>query len=240
MGSLYAQSKPIDLQPKDTTVHEQEYGLRIGIDLSRPVLTFLDDNFTGFEVVGDYRLTDRMYIATEIGNEKNRREERLDNEVLYDFTTNGSYIKLGIDYNTYQNWYGMNNSIHVGGRYAFSSFSQNLDNFRIFNSNRFFNPDEFAIGSTDPQEFAGLNASWLEFVVGLKAELFANIYLGMSARIGFLITDKAADNFPNLYIPGFGKVTDNSSFGVGYNYTITYLIPLYKKANKKKKTEKRP
>ena len=75
--------------------------------------------------------------------------------------------------------------------------------------------------------------------MGLKAELFANIYLGISARIGVLITDKAAPDFPNLYVPGFGRVTDNSRFGVGYNYTLTYLIPLYKKANKKKKkTEK--
>jgi hypothetical protein len=53
-----------------------------------------------------------------------------------------------------------------------------------------------------------------------------------------LVSEKASDNFPNLYIPGFNKVTDGSKFGVGYNYTISYLIPIFKKTKKKKEKEK--
>ncbi len=237
-----AQSKPIDLQPRDTVAKSDPYGLRVGIDLSRPVLSFLKDDYTGLEIVGDYRLTKKLYLAAEIGNEKKSQIQELGNnlnlnlmpgegiEELYSFTTSGSYIKLGVDYNTYQNWYGMFNSIYIGGRYAVSSFSQTLTNYSFFNSNRDFNPDGFVLGSNEAEEFTGLNASWLEFVVGLKAELFANIYLGASVRIGYLVSDKSSDRFPNLWIPGFNKVTDGSNFGVGYNYSITYFIPLYKKA----------
>ncbi|MDG2432409.1 DUF6048 family protein, partial [Flavobacterium sp.] len=43
-----------------------------------------------------------------------------------------------------------------------------------------------------------------------------------------LVTNKKPDNFDNLYIPGFNK-TYNGSFGVGFNYTVSYFLPIYKK-----------
>ncbi|SHJ86480.1 hypothetical protein SAMN04487911_1477 [Arenibacter nanhaiticus] len=241
----FSQGKSIDLNPKDTIARTDPYGIRVGIDLSRPLQSFLNDDYQGFEIVGDYRISSKLFLATELGNEDNTKQED-----LYNFTTSGSYIKLGVDYNTYDNWYGMHNAIYVGGRYAFSSFSQTLNNYQIFDTDRYWttpeyqnNPTEipangFAPGSTTPQKFSNLNASWLEAVVGIKAELFANIYLGASVRIGFLVSNKEADNFSNLWIPGFNKVTDGSNFGVGFNYSISYFLPLYKKAKKIKVTEK--
>lgn len=243
MGVLlgYSQSNPIDLNPKDTLVYTQPYGLRAGIDLSRPIFSFLKSDYTGLEFVADYRLTQKLYLAGELGNEKRTSQEELESQSsaevvsIYDYTTSGSYLKIGVDFNTYENWYGQNNSIYVGGRYAVSSFSQTLNSFNFYDSNRYWNPNGFVQGAMDPEEFSGLNASWLEFVFGLKAELFANIFIGASVRIGYLITNKEPENFRNLFIPGFNKVTDESNFGVGFNYTISYFLPLYRKANKKKK-----
>lgn len=231
-----AQSETIDLQPTDTVQYKQEYGLRVGIDLSRPVFTILDDDYRGFELVGDYRLTEKLYIAAELGNEEKTQQEDVGQSVLYDYTASGSYIKLGIEQNTYQNWFGMNNAITVGGRYAFSSFSQTLNSFKYFDSNRLYSPDGFVLGSDTPMEFKSLNASWLELVVGLKAELFSNIYLGASIRMAHLVSNKEPENFRNLWIPGFNKVTDESKWGVGFNYSISYFLPLYKKAKKKSET----
>ncbi|PCJ94038.1 MAG: hypothetical protein COA50_12820 [Flavobacteriaceae bacterium] len=224
-----SQSKSVNLQQKDTVLYKQKYGIRAGIDLSKLLITNLNDDYTGLEVVGDYRLTENLYLAAELGNEKRTKQED-----LYNFTTSGSYIKLGVDYNTYENWLGMNNSIYIGGRYALSSFSQTLNNYQIYDTNRYWSPDDFVTGATSNEEFSGLNASWLEFVLGIKAELFANIYLGGSVRLGYLISDKPSDKFPNLWIPGFNRITDNSNFGLGYNYSLTYFLPLYKKAKKKK------
>ncbi len=241
LATGFGQDKTIDLNPKDTVEYKQPYGLRIGVDLSRPITSFLDDNYTGLEFVGDYRLSQNLYIAGELGNEKKTREEVVgfNREVtndgpLYDFTTSGSYIKVGIDYNTYGNWYGEQNMITVGGRYAFSTFSQTVNNYNIFDSNRYWSPDGFAPGAEGSREFTGRTASWLEGVVGFKMELFKNLYLGASIRLGILITnpDKESTEFTNLFIPGFNKVTDGSRFGVGYNYSVTYLVPLYKKAKK--------
>ncbi|GLU45545.1 DUF6048 family protein [Allomuricauda sp. NBRC 101325] len=228
-----AQSEPIDLQQKDTVEYKDPYGLRVGVDLSKLVLSFIDEDYTGLELVGDYRLTRKLYLAAEIGNETKEQSEYLGNTLLYNFETSGSYIKAGVDVNTYTNWYGMNNAITIGGRYAVAGFSQTLGEYSIFETERFFNPG-FAAGSEPNREFSGLSASWLEFVVGIKAELFANIFIGMSARLGFLVTNTEDEHFPNLWIPGFNKVTDGSNFGVSYNYSISYFLPLYKKSRNKK------
>ncbi|MFK7814555.1 MAG: DUF6048 family protein [Maribacter sp.] len=235
-----AQSKPIDTNPKDTVVYKQPYGLRVGVDLSRPTISFFEEEYTGLEFVGDYRISQKYYLAAELGNEKRTRQED-----TYNFTTNGSYIKVGVDYNTYANWYGEQNMIYAGARFAFSNFSHTINNYQIFNSNRYWSPDGFAESGSDPIEFENRTATWIEAVLGIKAELFANIYLGASMRLGVLIpnpnkqlqTDK---EFTNLFIPGFNKVTDNSIFGVGYNFSISYFIPFYKKAKKTEAEDEQP
>ncbi len=228
IASGFSQSKTIDLNPKDTTSYKQPYGLRAGIDLSRLVISFFDNDYTGLEIVGDYRLSQKLYLAAELGNEKKTKQED-----LYNFTTSGSYIKAGIDYNTYGNWYGEQNMITLGGRLAVSNFSQTVNNYQLFDANRYWNPTDFVDGSGNLQrEFNGRTKSWLEGVVGMKMEIVKNLYLGASIRLGVLLSDPKDAIFPNLFIPGFNKVTDGSRFGVGYNYSISYLIPLYKKAKK--------
>ena len=236
-----AQDTTSSTMQNDSLVYKQPYGLRIGIDLSRPFVTFLNNNYSGLEFTGDYRLTQKLYLAAELGNEKKTRREELGNieggapTELYNFTSSGSYLKLGVDYNTYDNWYGMNNAIFIGGRYAVSSFNQTLNSYSFYDSNRYWNVDGLVEGSNLPEEFSGLNTTWLEFIFGAKAELFANFYLGASVRLGFIITNKEDERFPNLWIPGFNRITEGSKFGVGYNYSLSYLIPLYKKAKQPKK-----
>lgn len=225
---------------KDTITRKYAYGLRVGVDLSRPALSFLKDNYTGLELVGDFRLTERLWLAAELGNEERQQEETLGGEsVLYTYTASGSYLKAGTDYNTYSNWFGMRNQIHIGGRVAFSTFSQDLNNFRYFDSNRFFSPEEFVLGSDELQEFSGRNATWLEFVVGMKAEVFKNTYMGITARLAHLVTF-TDDGFRDLWIPGFNKVTEGAKWGVGFNYTLSYFLPLYKKVKKKKEVDDTP
>ena len=41
-------------------------------------------------------------------------------------------------------------------------------------------------------------------------------------------------NFENIFIPGFGRTYDSSKVGTGFSYTLSYLLPIYKKARSKK------
>lgn len=220
VGAVAAQEKQVS---DSATVKTERYGIRIGADLYRAGRSAFDSRYKGFELVADYRLTRRFWLAAELGNESvDSDEEQLD------FTTRGSYLKAGFDYNCYENWLDMENVISIGLRYGFSTFSHTLRNYEIYNPNPYF-------GEAAPvavnREFDALNASWLEVVAGVKVEVFDNIFVGFSARLNYLISDKKPDNFDNLYIPGFNR-TYESKFGVGLNYTLTYFIPIYKAAVK--------
>lgn len=207
-------------QQEDSLVYREKYGLRVGIDLSKPIRTLFDENYRGLELKGDYRIYENYYLAAELGNEKNQISEE-----NITASASGSYIKLGADYNVYQNWQGMQNIIYVGARYAFSSFSSELESYSIYTRDPYFERDT----RTDSQEYNNLTANWLEFQLGIKVEVLNNLYLGTHVELKRRLGQSAPGNFDNLYIPGFNRTYDESSVGVGYGYSISYLIPLYRR-----------
>ncbi len=208
------------ISARDTLPPAEKYGLRAGIDISKLIRSGVDNKYSGFEIVGDYRIYKKFYIAGEIGNESLIRDEENVN-----VEGSGSYIRVGFDFNVYDNWYGMQNSIYTGLRYGFSTFDQTLNSYTIFTGTDYFGVNQI----TERIEEDGLNASWIELVLGIEAELFKNVYLGASVSLRSLVSEKTPDRFDNLYIPGFGRTNDFSSIGVGYNYSISYLIPFFKK-----------
>lgn len=226
--SAFAQQNQAAADTIVAPVIKDRYGLRVGVDLNRIARSLYDDGFRGIEVVGDYRLTKKWYAAAELGN----LDYTMDEPQL-NFTTKGNYIKLGFDYNAYENWLDMENMIYAGFRYGFSSFSQNLNSYKIYDSSGYF--DEVTI--YPDREYSGLSAHWVEVVGGIKAELFDNIFLGFSVRLHNLISDKKPEGFDNLHIPGFNR-TYGGSFGAGFNYTLSYFIPLYKKQPKPEEKKK--
>jgi hypothetical protein len=209
-------------------VKSDRYGIRVGADLYRLSRSFYNDDYRGFEVIADYRITKKFYFAGELGNE----DFTIDDDQV-NFTTKGSYFKVGFDYNAYENWLDMENMIFVGLRYGVSSFSQTLNSYEIYDASGYFDEVSFSPG----REYNGLTAHWAEVVAGVKAEIFDNLYLGFSVRLNMLITDKKPDNFDNLYIPGFNRTYDGS-FGAGFNYSLSYFIPFYKKTAKTADVEK--
>jgi hypothetical protein len=217
--------KKVDLteKKKDSivpVVKTDRYGLRVGVDLYKLTRALYDKDYKGIEFVGDYRLTKKYFLAAELGNENKTTDDTRLNS-----TAKGSYLKAGFDYNAYQNWLNMENIISVGLRYGFSTFSQQLNSYKIYNANPYF-------GEVPPipsgQKFNGLTASWIEVVAGVKAKVFDNVFVGFSLQLKRLVSNKEPDNFENLYIPGFNRTYDGD-FGVGFNYTVTYFVPIYKK-----------
>ncbi|MBP6039001.1 MAG: hypothetical protein KA523_02255 [Flavobacterium sp.] len=216
-------------QIKDTTqvVYPERYGLRVGVDLHRLSKSFYEKDYKGLELVGDYRLTRRFYLAGELGNE----EKTVDDDRL-NFTTKGTYFKAGFDYNSFENWLDMENMIYVGMRYGISSFSHTVNSYKIYDPTNYYGENTVISGA----KYNGLTANWIEIIGGVKAELFSNLYLGFSLRLNYLVSNKKPDGFDNLYIPGFNR-TYEGKFGAGINYTLSYFIPIYKK--NKPTTEKK-
>ncbi|MEN9326792.1 MAG: hypothetical protein RI943_1213 [Bacteroidota bacterium] len=206
-------------QEKDTLKIPQRYGFRLGIDAHRLTKSLYNDNYKGLELVGDYRITKKFYAAGEIGNEE---KTTADDNINY--TTKGTYFKVGFDFNAYENWLDMENMIFIGMRAGVGSFNHKRNSFTIYQPGNYYGINT----NTSDQEFNGLSASWLEVVSGLKAEVLNNLYVGFSLRLNYLMSNNEPEGFANLYIPGFNKTYENSKFGAGINYTISYFIPFYK------------
>lgn len=196
--------------------------MRLGTDLYKIARSIYDNDYKGFEITGDYRLTEKIYIAGEVGN-----ENKTTDEPQLNFTTKGTYFKAGFDYNIYKNWLDMENMITLGMRYGVSSFTQELNSYSIYNPHPYF--DESGV-ITVSRKYSGLSAHWVEFVAGVKAEVFDNFFMGFTLRLNRLVSNKKPSDFDNLYIPGYNRTYDGD-FGVGFNYTVSYFIPIYKKKN---------
>ncbi len=207
----------------DTIIVKQKYGLRLGGDIGKLVRSFIDEDYKGFEISGDYRLTRKLYLAGELGIE----ERTIRNDYL-DVTANGSYFKAGIDYNMYGNWLDMENLIYTGLRVGASTFSQNLNSYKIYTTDQYYPP----FSSLDSQDFKGLSAIWIELVIGVKAEVLTNLFVGFDVQLKGMIAEDQPSNLENLYVPGFNRTFDSGRFGFGFGYNVSYLIPIFKK-NKK-------
>ena len=220
--SLHAQQDSIPTI--DSLVVKEKYGLRVGVDLSKITRTLLETDYSAIELNADYRIADRLYIAGDLGN-----EERTTSTDYLNSTAKGSYLKIGVDYNMYDNWVGMENMVYFGLRFGLSNFDQTLNNYTIYDtSSATWGQTEVLEG----EEFTGLSAAWLELIFGFKAEVLNNLFVGLNIQIKGRLSETQPDNFENIYIPGFGRTFDSGNFGVGFGYNISYLVPLFKKAKK--------
>ncbi|TXD49361.1 DUF6048 family protein [Polaribacter sp. IC073] len=208
---------------KDSIVYKTNYGFRLGVDISKPIKSLIDGAYSGFEIVGDYRIKKNFYIAAEVGYEEETSAEDYTNS-----TAKGSYIRLGVNYNAYKNWLDMNNEVFVGYRYGFSLFDQTLNSYTpnvsdAENGNYFL-----ADMNTTSSTATNLNAHWSELMLGVKAETFKNLYVSFSVSYKVLMSVKDQEDFKTLFSPGFNRIFESNT-GFGFNYTLSYLIPFSKK-----------
>ena len=205
----------------DSVTQKQKYGLRIGFDINKLVNSSVNNNYDGFELNADYRISNKLYIASEIGFIDNTEEEEYLN-----FTTKGTYIKSGIDYNMYTNWLDMQNMIFAGFRIGYSDFDQTINNYTIYDTNNQIWGQSFI---NTPINNKDLSSLWVELIIGVKAEIFNNLFLGFNLEVKKMINSEIKNNIQNMYVPGFNKTFEGSSFGVGFGYKLSYLIPIVKK-----------
>lgn len=201
--------------------HPDVYGLRIGTDLLKASRNFWDKNYKGFEFTADYRYNKKWYLAAEAGY-----EDRFMEDDQLTFTTSGMFLKLGAEKNFHQNWLDMDNLIFIGGRYGLSYHNQTLHSYRVNTGNAYFDEEM----QYPELKSTGLMAHWLELVIGIKVEVANNLYVGMNARLKGLLYQTQPDGFENLYYPGFEQKY-SGNIGVGFGYTVSYMIPFKKKFN---------
>ncbi|PWH10410.1 hypothetical protein DEJ39_06570 [Bacteroidetes bacterium SCGC AAA795-G10] len=204
---------------------EKSINLRVGFDMYRIILSRVSDDFDGFEIVGDLKVSEDFFIALELGNLNTTKQVEQVN-----FTTKGNYFKVGFDYNMFENLEGMNNHITLGTRIGSSRHDQTLNSYTILDRTRYWSNSDLPItNGFATGKRPDLNALWFEIVLNFKVQILKNIYTGISLRLNRLMSDKIPSNFDNIYIPGFNKKTQDNVFGAGFNYTLTYNFSLLPK-----------
>ncbi|MDZ7845580.1 MAG: DUF6048 family protein [Owenweeksia sp.] len=103
-------------QPRDSVSGKS--GLRIGIDLARYVERVINPEIRGIEVLSQYEMNNNWYLTAEGGYEVT--EPEFEN---YNYSLNGGFLKLGVDYDFLDNPYDYD-IFYLGMHYGLSLYQQ--------------------------------------------------------------------------------------------------------------------
>ena len=199
----------------------KKFGIRIGTDLQKIIRSASSQEYNGISLNADIRFKESIFLFSEIGNEKKRVEySSIDSEI------SGNYIKLGLQFKLNKDIIGLRNLIYSSFGFGISSFDQTISRYNIYN---IYSDLWGEFTNTDAIILKNLNANWIEICFGVKTEILNNLFLGIELQLKNLIYQKNKNDIANFYIPGFNRTYESSNFGTGFNYSLTYLIPIIKK-----------
>ena len=199
----------------------KKFGIRIGTDLQKIIRSASSQEYNGISFNADIRFKESIFLFSEIGNEKKMVEySSVDSEI------SGDYIKLGLQFKLNKDIIGLRNLIYSSFGFGISSFDQTISRYNIYN---IYSDLWGEFTNTDAIILENLNANWIEIGFGVKTEILNNLFLGIELQLKNLIYQKNKNDIANFYIPGFNRTYESSNFGTGFNYSLTYLIPIIKK-----------
>ena len=199
----------------------KKFGIRIGTDLQKIIRSASSQEYNGISLNADIRFKESIFLFSEIGNEKKMVEySSVDSEI------SGNYIKLGLQFKLNKDIIGLRNLIYSSFGFGISSFDQTISRYNIYN---IYSDLWGEFTNTDAIILKNLNANWIEIGFGVKTEILNNLFLGIELQLKNLIYQKNKNDIANFYIPGFNRTYESSNFGTGFNYSLTYLIPIIKK-----------
>lgn len=183
------------------------YGFKTGINIGRFSDFIFKPERLSLEGSFDLNFGNKYFAVAEVGYARTN----LENE-SYNYSSQGYFVKLGMDYNMLKAY--PTDFLGVGLRLGRSAFKQEAKDV-IIASEYWGN-----IPINIPTE--NISTYWLEGSLGLKTELFDNIYLGWSVLIKAKLSGGSPD-FQPYNIPGYGNGIN--AINLGINYYIYYQIP---------------
>lgn len=198
---------------------------RIGFDISKLALFYLQPERKTFEGSLDMELFPNVYPTVELGV----NTIRLHQDTLFNYYSNGTYGRIGADYNLTKPKSSGEKDMFMGGiRFGYAFYTDHVDSIRI--------KDNYWGNFYGNLPSKAMSALWIELLVGLKTEVFKNFYLGCSLRSRILLAKTKEDQTTPYWIPGYGKGNVKTCFG--FNYSVYYAIPVYKREFKIKDDKK--
>lgn len=208
----YAQKETVKkYKPKRIDNYIRMKGIRVGSDITRPFqnLWTKEDRY-GTEFSADMELWPNLFPVFETGYDVMKVQTD-----YIDYKSSGNYSRVGIDYNILQ---GENkndkNIFYVGLRYGFVLAKQQVKSYTI---------DSYWAPTTGRFGNQNYFAHWGEFLIGIKAEILHNIYMGWTLRGKVKIKNEDLDMPSSYFIPGYGKA--DKGFCADFTYSVYYNLP---------------
>ncbi len=186
-------------------------GVRFGLNVGRFSDYIFKPERISYEGSVDLNLSNKYFGVIEAGF-----SEVILNKDIYDYRSNGYFVKAGMDKNLLKKY--PSDFLGIGFRIGNAQFSHSASN--IVTESERWSTTQTSIENESHSFY------WFEASFGLKGEVFKNVYLGWSGLVKIKMSS-VDENFIPYNIPGFGKYSGSVKLGV--NYYIYYQIPFNRK-----------
>ena len=188
-------------------------GITVGVDVFGFLNQALGSDVRTTEVSIEANLQNRFLPIVEIGYGSTHA---MDEETEIHFQTSAPFFRVGMNYNVFYQKPELPGCLTVGLRYGFSSFTYDMQSPDLVDPN--WNHTHVPVNYTDVKS----NVGWLEAVVGMRANVFKDFYLGLNVRYRSHLSMTKNENSEPYYIPGYGRGKPNN-FGI--TYSLIYKLP---------------
>lgn len=214
-SSAAADEEEEETPPEPQYLIKKDNGLSLGIDLSPFVMRIINNETTGFAAVARYGLVSRWWAAAEAGF-----DHSVFNSDNFAYKSNGTFIRLGIDYDIFNNEkFPTNDNIFVGLRYAYAWQSHESESYRVV--------DSYWGDFTGSVPHSSVNSHSLDALFGLRCEVLPHFYMGWSFRCRFLLYSAYDESLTPYTIAGYGRF--DSKLNMGFTYSLEYQLPTVRK-----------
>ena len=194
----------------DTISKNKYHDIFIGVDLFNPIVSAFTDK-KGASAYISYQLNSKWHLVAEVGYEKNKFDE-----INWNVDVDGAFAKIGANWFITQDVENQSNGIYIGGRAAYSKYSQTINKYPI----RDLQSNEVINSGSRPK--ADVSAFWVEAVIGGRVEILKNFYGELALHPSAYLGGKKDDNIDPLVIPGYGK--NSGPFNMSVFWGIAYKI----------------
>ena len=188
-------------------------GVWVGVDVFGFLNQALGSDISTTEASIEVNLMNRFFPVVELGYGS---MDTTDDETDIHFKTSAPFFRIGANYNVFYKKPHLPGYFTVGLRYGFTSFKYDIQAPEL--------TDPTWGKAEVPFEYSGVKTKvgWLELVLGLKANVYKNFYMGFTARYRSRLSMTKHENSEPYYIPGYGR-GKSSNFGLTYN--LIYQLP---------------
>ena len=189
-------------------------GTSIGVEVAGAAGYALGSDILSSEVKLEANIKNPYMPVVEIGYGKT---DATNDDTQMHYKTSAPYFRVGMDYNVFYLKPYLPGHLYVGGRYAMSSFTYDVDGPIMSDPN-------YGGHITSNYAYTGQKsmAKWLEAVVGIKVKIYKRFCMGWAVRYKIRMKVDENENSTPWYVPGYGK-NGSSSFNLTYN--LTYDLP---------------